>query len=53
MSVLYYLSVDWSAEGVPAGGEVGAGVLMLEHDLVVPPPEVPLAHHLPHVPRVT
>jgi hypothetical protein len=34
---------------VPAGGEINAGVHMLEHDVAVPPPEVLVARHCPHV----
>ena len=47
-----YLSLDRSAEGVPAGGQVHAGVHVLEHHGVVPGPVVALAHHRPHVARV-
>ena len=43
------LSVDGSAKGVPAGGEINACVHMLEHDVAVPPPEVLVARHRPHV----
>ena len=53
MLVITHLSIDWSTEGVATGGEVGARVLVLEHDLAVSVPEVPLAHNSPNISGVS
>ena len=48
-----HLAVDGTAKGVTAGGEEGARVLVLQHNLFVPIPVITLAHHLPNIARVT